>query len=51
MPARHALWLVPADPVRGRLAALIEELARAHGTAPFAPHVTLLSGLPGGGLA
>ncbi len=51
MPARHALWLVPADPVRKRLAALIEELARAHATAPFAPHVTVLSGLASEGLA
>jgi len=42
-----SLWLVPADGVRDRLAALIRGLASRLGTEPFAPHVTLLAGLRG----
>jgi 2'-5' RNA ligase len=42
-----SLWLVPEGPPRGRLAGLIEGLAARLGTKPFAPHVTLLPGLPG----
>jgi 2'-5' RNA ligase len=42
---RHALWLIPAEPVRGRCAASIDMLAREFGTPSFAPHVTLLQGI------
>jgi hypothetical protein len=41
----RSLWLVPAEPRRTELAALIERLAA--GSHPvFAPHVTLLPSLP-----
>jgi 2'-5' RNA ligase len=42
-----SLWLVPADGVRDRLAALIRALAARFGTDAFVPHVTLLAGLRG----
>ncbi len=40
-----SLWLMPPDPARARLAALIEGLAARLGTRPFPPHLTLLSGI------
>lgn len=40
-----SLWLVPEGEVHGRLATLIESLARRLGTPSFAPHVTLLGGI------
>jgi len=42
-----SLWLMPEGAVREGLAALINRLAVRLGTAAFAPHVTLLPGLPG----
>lgn len=42
-----SLWLMPGGPARERLAALIRNLAARLGTAPFAPHVTLLPGIEG----
>jgi 2'-5' RNA ligase len=42
-----SLWLMPEAAVRERLATLIDRLAAEPGTAGFAPHVTLLPGLPG----
>jgi 2'-5' RNA ligase len=42
-----SLWLVPPDEVRERLATLIRDLAARVGTRPFAPHLTLLSGIEG----
>ena len=42
-----SLWLMPEGKAREKLAALIDRLAAGLGTAGFAPHVTLLSGLPG----
>ena len=42
-----SLWLMPEGRARERLAALIDRLAARLGTAAFAPHVTLLPGLPG----
>jgi len=42
-----SLWLMPEGAARDRLGALIEGLAARLGTKPFAPHVTLLPGLPG----
>jgi 2'-5' RNA ligase len=41
-----ALWLLPADPVRARCAEWIERLSRELSTPRFAPHVTLLHGIP-----
>jgi 2'-5' RNA ligase len=41
-----SLWLMPADEARARLSELIDGLARRLGTERFAPHVTLLPGLP-----
>lgn len=40
-----SLWLVPEGEVHGRLAALIDDLARRLGTPSFAPHVTLVGGI------
>lgn len=42
-----SLWIVPEGDVRRRLADLIESLARRLGGPVFAPHVTLLAGVPG----
>jgi len=42
-----SLWLMPDEPARDHLGALIGSLADRLGTAPFAPHVTLLPGLSG----
>ena len=42
-----SLWLMPEGGARDRLAERIEGLALRLGTTPFAPHVTLLPGLPG----
>jgi hypothetical protein len=45
-----AFWLVPAEPLRSRLAGTIDALAAAHGGPRFEPHVTLEVGeaaLPG----
>jgi 2'-5' RNA ligase len=42
-----SLWLMPEGTVHERLGALIDRLAGRLGTAAFAPHVTLLPGLPG----
>ena len=42
-----SLWLTPEGVAREKLAALIDRLAAELGTAAFAPHVTLLPGLPG----
>jgi 2'-5' RNA ligase len=42
-----SLWLMPEGEARTRLAALIDRLAVRLGTPSFAPHVTLLPGLPG----
>jgi len=42
-----SLWLAPEGAARFRLASLVEGLAARLGTEPFAPHVTLLPGLPG----
>ncbi|WP_437969744.1 2'-5' RNA ligase family protein [Sorangium sp. So ce260] len=44
-----AVWLVPGGAPRARLAELIEALARETGGPPFAPHLTLTSGLRGDG--
>jgi len=43
----QSLWLMPDGPARDHLRGLIERLADRLGTAPFAPHVTLLPGLSG----
>jgi len=40
-----SLWLLPPETLRARLATLIAELARRHGTVAFEPHVTLLGGI------
>jgi hypothetical protein len=45
MPGGLSLWLVPEEPERARLEALIRALAQRLGTPPFAPHVTLLGGI------
>jgi 2'-5' RNA ligase len=42
-----SLWLAAQGETQARLAALIARLAVRLGTEPFAPHVTLLPGLPG----
>ncbi len=42
-----SLWLMPEGVPYERLGALIDRLARRLGTVAFAPHVTLLPGLPG----
>jgi 2'-5' RNA ligase len=42
-----SLWLMPDGVVGARLAATVARLASRFGTEPFAPHVTLLAGLPG----
>jgi 2'-5' RNA ligase len=42
-----SLWLMPEGAIRATLAGQIESLADRLGTARFAPHVTLLPGLPG----
>jgi 2'-5' RNA ligase len=42
-----SLWLMPRDPARAGLAALIEHLAARLGTRPFAPHLTLLPEIDG----
>ena len=42
-----SLWLMPEGEEHDRLSALIDRLAARFGTASFAPHVTLLPGLPG----
>jgi 2'-5' RNA ligase len=42
-----SLWLMPDGEARDRLAGTIGRLASRLGTTPFAPHVTLLPGLPG----
>ena len=42
-----SLWLMPEGEGQDRLSALIGRLAARFGTASFAPHVTLLPGLPG----
>ena len=42
-----SLWLMPEGAVGERLAAVIDGLAVRLGTSAFAPHVTLLPGLPG----
>lgn len=43
----HSLWLRPEAELGDRLAALIADLARRLGTPAFAPHLTLLGGIPG----
>jgi hypothetical protein len=45
--ARFALWLIPGEPHRTRLADLIGDLGRRCGTPRFAPHITLLGGITG----
>ena len=45
MPGRHAVWLVPDEAGRIRLASMIDRLARAHATPSFPPHVSLLAGV------
>ena len=40
-----SLWLVPEGEAHGRLAMLLDDLARRLGTPSFAPHVTLLGGI------
>lgn len=40
-----SLWLIPAEPERARLDALLAGWAQRLGSPRFAPHVTLLSGL------
>jgi 2'-5' RNA ligase len=42
-----SLWLMPEGEEHDRLSALIDRLAARFGTVSFAPHVTLLAGLPG----
>jgi len=42
-----SLWLMPEGVTHERLAAQIDRLAERLGTARFAPHLTLLPGLPG----
>jgi hypothetical protein len=42
-----SLWLMPEGEVRDRLSARIASLSAGLGTAPFPPHVTLLSGVEG----
>jgi 2'-5' RNA ligase len=50
-PESHAvgisLWLVPEEPAREKLAALIDRLSARWKTPSFPPHVTLLAGLEG----
>jgi 2'-5' RNA ligase len=43
-----SLWLMPGEPARRTLVALIEGLAARFGTRPFPPHLTLLPGVEGG---
>ena len=38
-------WLVPPEPNRTDLQALVRELAQRHGLQPFEPHVTLIGNL------
>ncbi|HUG53303.1 MAG TPA: 2'-5' RNA ligase family protein [Vicinamibacteria bacterium] len=45
MPAARALWLIPEERVRARLAEVIGRLASAHGSPRFEPHVTLVAGI------
>lgn len=42
-----SLWLMPEGKARDELGELIDRLAARLGTGPFAPHVTLVPGLPG----
>jgi 2'-5' RNA ligase len=40
-----AIWLIPSEPIRGRLAGEVHRLAIRLGTVPFDPHLTLVGGL------
>ncbi|MEK6822446.1 MAG: hypothetical protein AABY13_01345, partial [Nanoarchaeota archaeon] len=48
---KHSLWLCPSFPHFGRLQNIIERCALDYGTPIFSPHVTLLDGVYGTGLA
>jgi 2'-5' RNA ligase len=41
----YALWLIPAEEVRPRLASAIRRLSRELRTPAFAPHITLVSSI------
>ena len=40
----YSLWLLPAEPLRGVLCAIIRNLARIYDSVEFEPHVTIYSG-------
>lgn len=43
MAPHFTIWLMPPDPARARLAALIQKFSRRYGTPRFQPHITLCS--------
>jgi hypothetical protein len=46
-PPRFSLWLPLEGLARGRVSALVADLAQAHGAAAFEPHVTVFGRLDG----
>ena len=40
----HSIWLVPAEPLKSRLRAVIRQLATQYDAVDFAPHVTISAG-------
>ncbi len=44
MAREHSFWLVPAEPLKSRLRALVSTLAQSYDAVDFEPHVTLWCG-------
>ncbi|HEY8032083.1 MAG TPA: 2'-5' RNA ligase family protein [Methylocella sp.] len=40
----HSFWLLPAEPLKGQLRAIIQQLAKKYDAVDFEPHVTIFSG-------
>lgn len=43
----HSVWLCPEDTAYSDFQSIIDDIAQQQGTAPFAPHVTLLGDING----
>lgn len=41
---QHSIWLIPPEPVFGKLSGIIKELAGRYGGPVFSPHLTLVGG-------
>jgi hypothetical protein len=41
----HSFWLLPAEPLKGQLRAIVQQLAKKYDAIDFEPHVTISSGL------